>query len=157
MNMILNQHLLNQNPGLDAALNTDHRIVRDIKARFEQWGKLSPAQIALVFKLSKQQEEQAANPPPVSNWVGEVGKRQQFTLRLERMLRIDNQFGTSYLHTFSDEQGNSYKWFSSAGKLRNQADNPVEEGAIVMVKATVKGHDLYNGRKQTSLNRVKMV
>lgn len=43
---------LAQNPGLEAALKTNHRIVRDIAERFEQYGTLSPKQIALVFKIA---------------------------------------------------------------------------------------------------------
>jgi hypothetical protein len=70
---------------------------------------------------------------------------------------VENQWGTSYLHIFTDELGNNFKWFSSAGKLRNQAGNPVDLDAVVMVKATVKGHDTYNGTKQTSLSRVALV
>lgn len=153
--MIVNQKLLFENPGLEAALNADHRIVRDIRARFLSSGRLSSGQVALVLKLAKEINEPKAALPE-SNWQGVVGERSQFTLRLERLLSFETQYGTSWLHAFSDEAGNSYKWFGST-KLRNQAGNPVDEGAVVMVKATVKKHDVYNGRKQTALSRVKLV
>lgn len=46
--------------GLVAALNADHGITRNIRARFRQWGSLSDAQVSLVFKLARQVEERAA-------------------------------------------------------------------------------------------------
>lgn len=38
--------------GLEDALTTDHYIIRDIKHKLSQYGNLSPAQIALVFKIA---------------------------------------------------------------------------------------------------------
>jgi len=46
--------VLADNPGLDKALTTNHHIVEDISARFAATGRLSEKQIALVFKLAKQ-------------------------------------------------------------------------------------------------------
>lgn len=43
--------------GLQEALETDHYIVQDIKARFEQYGSLSEKQVALVMKLHKEAQE----------------------------------------------------------------------------------------------------
>jgi hypothetical protein len=152
---LVNQNFLRQNPGLEAALQTDHRIVRDIRDSFFRFGRLSEKQIALVFKLHKEATEPKEQGPE-SGWVGEIGERRQFTLRLVNRIDCETQWGRSYLHLFTDEQGNRYKWFGST-KLRNQADNPVDIEAVVMVKATVKKHDLYNNIKQTALSRVKMV
>jgi hypothetical protein len=52
---------LAKHPGLAEAFETDHEIIRDIKARFVQWCELSAAQVALVFKLAKE----ASEPKPV--------------------------------------------------------------------------------------------
>jgi hypothetical protein len=41
-------------PGIGAALQTDHDIVQDINNRVQQYGNISPAQAALVFKLAKE-------------------------------------------------------------------------------------------------------
>lgn len=153
---IVNQHFLNQNPGLEEALGTDHRIVRDICDRFIRWGNLSTAQVALALKLAGEANKPAGTAP-AGEWQGTVGKRQRFTMKLVKQLQLETQWGTSYLHVFTDEIGNNYKWFSSSGKLRNQVGNPIDLDAVVMVNATVKGHDTYNGAKQTSLSRVKLV
>lgn len=54
------QSFLSANPGLEAALKTDHYIVKDIAARFQSYCSLSPRQVELVFKLANE----AANPKP---------------------------------------------------------------------------------------------
>lgn len=45
---------LEDHPGLEQALETDHHIVQDIKDRFFQYRNLSEKQIALVFKLASE-------------------------------------------------------------------------------------------------------
>jgi hypothetical protein len=42
----------NQEITLAQALETNHPIVRDIKARMEQYGNITPAQVALVLRLA---------------------------------------------------------------------------------------------------------
>lgn len=54
------ERTLADNPGLAEALQTNHRIVRDIASRFEQFGSLSAAQIGLVFKLAREAQERAS-------------------------------------------------------------------------------------------------
>ena len=51
------EEVLAANAGLEAALAADHDIVRDISSRFQQTGRLSDKQIALVFKIAKQTRE----------------------------------------------------------------------------------------------------
>ena len=49
--------LLAKHQGLDKALECQHNIVQDIAARFASTGRLSDKQIALVFKIAKQDAE----------------------------------------------------------------------------------------------------
>ena len=51
---------LADNPGLEEALKTDHYIITDIGAKLEKWGDLSERQIALIFKIAKEEAERAA-------------------------------------------------------------------------------------------------
>jgi hypothetical protein len=44
--------LLTANEGLEDALTVDHYIVRDIRSKLSKYGSLSPAQVALVFKIA---------------------------------------------------------------------------------------------------------
>ena len=56
---------LEDNPGLAEALETDHYIVNDIGEKLTKWGNLSPAQIALVFKIAKEVADAKAAGPKV--------------------------------------------------------------------------------------------
>ena len=45
---------LEAHPGLAEALRTEHKIVQDIKVKFQQYNSLSDKQVALVFRLQAQ-------------------------------------------------------------------------------------------------------
>lgn len=60
--------LLEENPGLDEALKTEHYIVEDINARLLRHGAISEKQIALVFKIARE-----ANAPKTCEFCDEVG------------------------------------------------------------------------------------
>jgi hypothetical protein len=72
--------LLETNPELAKALETDHYIIRDIASRLRQWGNISQAQIALVFKIADQvadrkaQEESFIAVPRIAGRQTIVGK-----------------------------------------------------------------------------------
>jgi hypothetical protein len=51
--------VLDDNPGLEQALDVDHHIISDIKWRLENGGKISEKQVALVFKIAQQEAERA--------------------------------------------------------------------------------------------------
>jgi len=52
--------LFAQYPTLETAFAVNHYIIRDISARFERYGEISEKQIALVLKIARETEEQAA-------------------------------------------------------------------------------------------------
>lgn len=101
--------------------------------------------VAFADRLLGQEIERRKNA--VSEHVGTVGKRETFTLSVERIVDIEGAYGTTHLTMFRDEKGNSYKWFASSVRL--------DVGSTYTVKATVKAHDVYNGTKQTTLTRCK--
>lgn len=75
--------------GLAEALEFDHAIVKDIKARLEKWGKISTKQIALVFKL-------ASEPPKVEiEWQEVVEGRQALTGTVLATKWQESQYGGS--------------------------------------------------------------
>lgn len=84
-----------------------------------------------------------------SDFFGTVDKREVFTLTLKRIVPVENDFGTSYIHFFVDENGNKATWFSS--RFSN-----FEEDKTYVVKATVKKHDVYNNENITYINRVSL-
>jgi hypothetical protein len=98
-------------------------------------------------KLIKERER--ANKPE-SNWLGEVGTRMTFkAVTLNSIRELDGNFGITYLHKFTDADGNDLTWFASN-------DNLCDEGDTVDMVATVKVHKEFKGRKSTQINRAKV-
>lgn len=89
---------------------------------------------------------------PVSNYIGDVGKRSEFKLKLERVVTLPaTGFGPSYLLRFVDTAGNAAVWFTGAAR------NNYEEGQEYTLAATVKKQEEFRGVKQTTLTRCKEV
>lgn len=84
-----------------------------------------------------------------NEWVGEIKKRQDFVLTVTKLRDIHTEYGTSVLFIMEDAKGNQLKWFASK-------DVGMEVGNTYEIKGTVKAHDTYQGRKQTSLSRCKV-
>jgi len=80
-----------------------------------------------------------------SEFFGEVGKREVFTLTVLKVIDLQSDFGASHLHRFVDQKGNIATWFSSSQSL--------EIGKTYQIKGTVKKHEEYKGIKQTMLTR----
>ena len=107
-------------------------------------------------QIAERERKAAAQP---SAWVGEIGKRQIFTLTLVKLIVIDkefSQFGPTYLHKFVDQAGNDISWFASNPDFVRDSGGrgrTLSEGETVQLKGTVKKHDTYQGRNQTVLSR----
>lgn len=87
----------------------------------------------------------------VSSYVGNVKDRITVAVTVAAVRFIPSTFGTTVLYTMRDDDGNVYKWFSSSGALGD------ETGERFTIKATVKGHEEYQGVRQTVLTRAKTV
>jgi len=63
--------MLAANSGLNAALHTDHYISKDLRASILNWGTLSDKQVALAFKIAKDEANRTPDAPqgpvPVSD------------------------------------------------------------------------------------------
>jgi hypothetical protein len=83
-----------------------------------------------------------------SAWVGAVGSSfgpgpgRSPALRL--LCEQVRAFGATWLHLFSDSDGNFVKWFSRRERL--------EVGTTYSVAGTVRGHEVYRGVKETVLS-----
>ena len=111
-----------------------------------------------------------------SEYVGEIGKRQDFTnLTLKKVVKFEvdgfsyySRTEMMYVYTFEDEAGNAivYKSTSFFGTeikvYRDREDyyhteyRRLEEGDVVSFKGTVKAHKEYKGVKQTVVQRCKL-
>lgn len=82
-----------------------------------------------------------------SKHLGTVGKREVFTLMIEKMVNLDGVY-PSTLYVFKDAEGNQAIWFASK-------KSGFQVGDVVNVKASVKEHKERNGTAQTVLTRVQ--
>lgn len=101
-----------------------------------------------VDKL-KMAERKAAKP--VSEHVGKIKQRLDMVVTCERIFQSEGMFGTTGIHRMVDADGNDIVWFASPSAEWLTA------GETYKIKATVVKHDDYKGRKQTNVNRVKML
>ena len=87
-----------------------------------------------------------ANP---SQHIGQVGGKIELEATFKRTRWYDTPFGTTWIHTFEDAEGNCLVWKTSASL-------DVVAGDKIRIRGTVKDHDEYNGVKQTVLTRCKI-
>lgn len=100
-----------------------------------------PAAYNKALSLIKEKEQK-----PVSEYVGEVKKRYDFTLTLKKSFPFEGTYGTSYIHLLEDDKGNAFKWSTA---------NYFPENAVLIGKATIKAHTEYKGTKQTVLTNFR--
>lgn len=123
-------------------------FLRDMIQNLAQWGNLSARQLEAVescFAVIDRTEAARAN----SQYVGAVGDKITLTITVERIIVLESQFGANYITIARDEQGNAitYKGKTDIGN----------KGDTNTVKASVKEHTVYNGIKQTVIQRPKLV
>jgi hypothetical protein len=82
-----------------------------------------------------------------SQHIGEVGKRQQFTARVKRVVVSSGYYGINVMTIMEDDNGNVL-----VGK-----DLGVKEDERIAFTATIKEHSEFNGVKQTTLLRATKV
>lgn len=98
------------------------------------------------YQARKTKEQEAGAK---SNWVGSIGNRITLAdLNVKLLTSWDNQYGTTYLYQFTDEQGNIYIW-----RTGNWIDADLKK---VSLKGTIKAHGEFNGAKQTELTRCRL-
>jgi hypothetical protein len=121
-----------------------------------EWGALTEGQTKAVLAMiargearvaerAKAREEARQVDADKSGWLGEVGQRCDFSLVIRMVVEMEGQYGYSYLHVLHDAAGNVvvYKGTKMLGM----------RGERVLVKATVKDHDVRDGVKQTKIAR----
>lgn len=108
-----------------------------------------PAYMRAIDAIKAKENRRAAAAQ--SRHVGTVGEKLQTKVTLVRRIAIDTMYGTSHLHIFRDEAGNTLKWFCSGALPEFPA-----EGEFVEISGTIKSHDVREGA-ETGLTRVKLV
>lgn len=150
-------------------------------ATAKQIGLLASAPQALIRHREDQVQreiEQAERDQIVNEWIGNVKDKVTLDVTVKAIRYISGQYGTTTLYTFLTDDLHVIKWFSSGKGLTKvvQADTQGQystatgnrflefgdtyeieavEGDQFRVTGTIKGHDEWDGQKQTVLTRVK--
>ena len=100
-----------------------------------------------AIEQEKRQQEKENEKP--SEYIGTIGKRENFTLTVKDVKSYETEYGTTYIFIFEDLKGNKAIWKTSKDIL--------EKNEQVTIKGTVKDQNEYNNSKQTVLTRCKVI
>jgi hypothetical protein len=85
-----------------------------------------------------------------NNFVGEVGAKVNLTVKVNKVIAKDGNYGTTYIVIMTEvATGNNVIWFASV--------NVCDEGETVTLKGTVKAHNVRDDKNQTVLTRCKVL
>ena len=116
-------------------------------------GTIASAESALAREEQRSITRQVeAGEAAASQFVGTVGQRLTTDVTVKFVRAVGTDYGTSYLVSMTDADGNTLKTFSSG-----QFGYDAEVGQTLTIKGTVKNHEVYNDTKQTLLTRVALV
>jgi len=110
-----------------------------------------------AVKAEAEAAERAGRPE--SCWVGEVKKREVFSMTVETRIEMDGDYGVRVLLKGRDDDGNILAWWTGEDQTHVQIDDEwtdIVAGFKISGKATVKAHDTYKGEKQTTVTRWKL-
>ena len=132
---------LTRNPGLEDALKTDHRIVKDIAAKLPLYLELSDAQVALVMKLANEAKN------PTEKLVPAPSGKTTFTGKVVSLkTSFSEAYGTTWKMTVKIETpaGNWLAWGTCPKALLVEDSKTPIKGKMVEVTATLSpGHDAH--------------
>lgn len=120
--------------------------------------KQTEAAKTALDRLAEKDAERAAKRGfdiALGHW-GEVGKRAEVTVTVEKIIVIEGDYGTSFLCIMKSAEGHALKTFST-GAFVDTAIEAEKTGDAVKIKATVKKHDTYEGAPQTIVTRCAVV
>lgn len=115
------------------------RMTAILASIFAAWGRATGTVIPGV-QLTESRDRAA------SQYCGEVKQEIKAAVVVEKVIQIDGQYGTSYLHVMRGAiDGNRFKWFSSKKSLG--------DGWQGWLIGNVKAHEEYKGERGTVLTR----
>jgi hypothetical protein len=130
----IHKDVLRANPGLAHCLSLPHSIIEDIAGRFIEYGRISPKQIALVYKLANQVYCPALPPEPKVPVV--TGKSVDITGKVLSLKMRESQWGESLKMLIKDDRG-----FKVWGTVPKTIVAAIETGDRVAFTATVEASD----------------
>ena len=120
---------------------------------FEEWptGLIDwcPDILALKEYVQKIQNQYKASILPETKHFGQIGEKIERKCSFIKEGHYDTQFGTTYVYTFSDDEGHQFVWKTTT--ILN-----LVTGTAVVLKGTIKEHNEYKGNKQTMVTRCRV-
>ena len=137
--------------GLDQDENDYLRTIRII-AKDKYFGQREDGfagSIIAAYKnhLRREKEKEEENKTITNEHFGDEKDKVELTVTVKYIKEIAGGYGVTLIHNMISEAGHAITWFCSG--------QPLEEGETVKIKATIKGHNEWKGRKQTLLTRVR--
>lgn len=128
----------------------------------ETVGSRNTAMLLSAIGSSRRAKEQAAERAAAAKAKAQVAKTSQWVGKeKEKISDVDvtvvsaravaGDYGTTTIVTMRDTDGNQFKWWATGDK-----SNEITPGARMRMKGTIKGHDEYQGVKETSVTRARL-
>jgi hypothetical protein len=139
-------------PVVRAALG---KFYDDLRNAVFDYGALTEKQHAAALAMIERAEkrvaeraEQRAAEAAKSQWIGTIGERREFEVRVVHVHEFYGQFGTTYITVMKDAYDNT---------IVQKGAHVSGKGNIVKLKATIKEHGEREGVKQTIISRPKVL
>lgn len=133
-------------------LGGDVPLVRNRNLNFLIWGIGGYKRDLQKDAEERRRKAEAAKQQAASEFVGVPGERRDFVVTLKFKRVFGGEYGPRYMQKFEDADGNVIVWWGT-----NDAAARTVVGNTYVLKATIKGHDLYEGVKQTTLTRATVI
>lgn len=124
---------------------------------------LSLAASKIIEEKSKIKEEEKLAEAKKLEYVGNIGDKIQIQVTLENIFFYNSMYGMVTIYKFLDENENILIWKTTSNLEKiiivngeKEFEN-IQRGETIKIKAIIKEHSEYNGSKQTSINRVKVL
>ncbi|QGH74985.1 hypothetical protein MAL1_00239 [Bacteriophage DSS3_MAL1] len=127
-------------------------MCRDRNLNFLIWGIAGYKRDLQKEAEERRRAAERAKQADASDYVGTVGKREVFELTLQFKRTFGTEYGVKVLQKFVDDADNVVVWWGT-----NETAERTIVGERYTFKATVKGHEEYEGVKQTCLTRATLI
>lgn len=143
---------------------SEHHIATDILRKLKDYGNVSEAQWELAVKVAGEDIERNARhaaelvTAQSAGHLGAIGDKITVEVTVTRVRSFEVQsfngfsMETKYVIAMVTAEGHELNTFTTSSFV-----DDAEEGAVFTIKATVKKHDEYDGKPQTTLIRVKKI
>ena len=137
------------------------REAEEAAKRAEEEAKRA-AEEAERARKQAEREAQWAKERAQSEYVGEVGQKITLEVYLNFETSYKTDFGTTYIYSFKDDNGNTFVWKTSSILWIEELDEKgsnifIRKGDKISLTATIKAHQEYRDEKQTLIQRVRKV